>query len=145
MKQEDMVVGRDYLHSQGSSEVYVYEGSVGESHGHFGDKDGDRYEIMYSHMTEAPQAKPEFEFEFDDEVEISFNSSFDDSSNTVKGKFKHLDPSGSYWVVDEDGFMRCGDFARKVEPMVTIYGELGGSWEITQAHMDKIIAGDSNV
>ena len=142
MNKEDMVVGKEYLNAdKGDKNLYVYNRHGIGSAGQFEDKDGDLYHILYSRMTEAPAAKPEFEL--DDEIEIGFNSIFDDSIATFKGKFKHLDPSGPYWIVDKDGFMRCGDFARKVEPMIRIseYGEME-YWEITQAHMDKIKAGE---
>jgi hypothetical protein len=144
MKQEDMVVGREYLHSQGSAEVYVYEGSGSASYGHFGDKDGDRYEIMYSRMTEVPEAKPEFKF--DEEIEVSEDASF--THGIIKGRFKYLDPEGDYWIAkNSNGAMWCaGDFARKVEPMVRvkIYADDDSWWggHISKELADKIKAGE---
>ena len=150
-----MVVGREYLHCEAAfNERYVFV-SHRRAHierGTFSDPvSGNIYVFTFSNMTEAPQAKPEFEF--DDEIEISFNSGFADRSGTFKGKFKHLDPSGPYWAVDKDGFMRCGDFARKVEPMVKVrvcLAENDFSYtttvhEIRKSLADKLIAGDFNV
>ena len=153
MKKEDMVVGREYLHcgtAFNERYVFVRHGSLGR--GVFSEPvTGIDYVLTFSNMTEAPEAKPQFEF--DDEIEISFNSGFADRSGTFKGKFKHLDPSGPYWAVDKDGFMRCGDFARKVEPMVKVrvcLAENDFSYtttvhEIRKSLADKLIAGDFNV
>ena len=148
MNKEGMVIGREYVHNDIDGEVYVYKRHSGERdlRGEFKEKGGDDlYGILYSCMTEAPQAKPEFEF--DDEIEVSPVADF---SFSWKGKFKHLDPSGPYWVVDEDGHMRCGKFARKVEPMITVYfddlsGMIVKDCLIPKSLADKIKAGDFNV
>ena len=149
-----MVVNRKYLHHKSVfDKTYVFKSVISTTSGQFKDPIGNlSYDFAFSSMSEAPEAKLKAkpEFKIDNEIEVSFNSSFDDRSGTFKGKFKHLDPSGSYWVVDKDGFMRCGDFARKVEPMVVIYDreeELKPtrSHTIPKSLMDKIIAGDFNV
>ena len=152
-----MVVGREHLHCHSAfNELYVFKNHSKENmeRGVFiGPVKSIDYHFPFVRMTEAPEAKLKAkpEFEIDDEIEISFNSSFDDSSGTVKGKFKHLDPSGSYWVVDKDGFMRCGDFARKVKPMVTgyinrrQYSATKEMWKVFDDAAEKIIAGDFNV
>ena len=146
MKKEEMVIGKEYLHCDPDSNrpyVFVSHHKTNKRWGNFSDPvSGIDYVLIFSHMTEAPQAKPEFNI--NDDIEISFNSSFDDPT---KGKFKYLDPQGDYWMAqNSNGEMMFGGFARKFEPMIRIseYGELD-YWEITQAHMDKIKAGDFNV
>ena len=150
MKKEDMVVGKVYVHkSLRFTELYVFVRHGVTGWGNFVNLvSAIDYVFALSNMTEAPAAKPEFKI--DNEIEVSFNSSFDDRSGTFKGKFKHLDPSGSYWVVDKDGFMRCGDFARKVKPMVTgyinrrQYSATKEMWKVFDDAAEKIIAGDYN-
>tara|TARA_R110000851_G_scaffold67173_1_gene151469 strand:- start:24 stop:494 length:471 start_codon:yes stop_codon:yes gene_type:complete len=156
MKQEDMVVGREYLHANRGEHRYTYLLSVGPTRGPLsGNFESSKEPLVshcfrYSKMTEAPQApqSPESkpEFKIDDEIEVSSRADFKINKPT-RGKFKYLDPDGDYWIAkNSNGLMFYGKFARKVAPMVKIseFGEFD-YWEITQAHMDKIKAGDFNV
>ena len=94
-------------------------------------------------MTEAPEAPTANpEFQLDEEIEVSSWQDF--SMNLVKGKFKHLDPDGYYWIVDKDGKIRRAKFARKVEPMVEIMqAGVCRYYKIPKSLMDKIIAGEA--
>ena len=146
MNKEDMVVDKEYVHNDIDGEVYVYKCHSGEGdlRGEFREKGGDLYGILYSCMTEAPEAKPEFEF--DEPIEISGDDSF--TEGVIKGRFKYLDPWGDYWIArSSDAHMESSKFARKVEPMVAVYfDDLSGMMVkdclIPKSLMDKLLAGD---
>jgi hypothetical protein len=144
MNKEDMVIGKEYLHCDPAfSERYVFKNYVpNKTWGNFADPvNGIDYTFSFSHMTTA---KPEF----NDEIEVCDFAHF--KIHTGKGEFKHLNPDGTYWIVDDKGYMRSGAFARKVEPMVRIrmciVGDNGGlskeTWDISKELADKIKAGD---
>jgi hypothetical protein len=151
MKKEDMVVGREYLNAdKGDKNLYVYKRQGRVSSGHFEDEDGYLYQILYSRMTEAPEAKPEFEF--DDEIEAS---DFEDFKEGVPARFladsrhcsNYVDSRSQYNIVvlDEDGDICEYKYARKVkvDPMVEVMqAGICMYYKIPKSLMDKIIAGE---
>ena len=147
MNKKDMVIRKEYFHKDCATTRYTYlePRTMPSVLGRFRDCIGDIWDLRYSHMTEAPTAKPEFEL--NNEIEITESA----TNAVIEGRFKHQDPDGDYWVVDKDGFMRCGDFARKVKPMVTgyinrrQYSATKEMWKVFDDAAEKIIAGDFNV
>mgnify|MGYP003650380987 CR=1 FL=1 len=157
MNRKDMVVGREYLHCEAAFNMtYVFDSHVktNKSWGSFSAPvSGGTYVFIFSHMKEAPTAKPEFEF--DEEIEVSNNADFSvyvtcrfladmkDCSNYRKER-------GDYSIVaiDGDGAPDHFKFARKVEPMVVIwlseseFSSTTTARKIRKSLADKIIAGD---
>jgi len=139
MKQEDMVVGREYVNELNDGR-YFFTGYRNPLEGNFRNFHFE-YVFPYFNMTEA---KPEFDI--DDEIEVCIDNGF--VSAVFKGKFKYFDPDGEYWIArDIEGHMVHAKFARKVEPMVTVYfDDLSGMMVkdclIPKSLADKIKAGD---
>tara|TARA_R110002096_G_scaffold64803_1_gene157776 strand:+ start:421 stop:723 length:303 start_codon:yes stop_codon:yes gene_type:complete len=96
------------------------------------------------------------EFEYDDEIEVSFNKDF---SNKFTGMFQCDFAKSRAWIpaegtrsrfcaLDVNGYLQYGEFARKIEPMVRVceISENGGlskeTWPIPKSAWDKIKAGE---
>ena len=154
MKNEDMVIGKAYFFLREGKDLYYYvRPSMRLNMGVFIDTERVPHELYYTDVTElteapeAPTAKPEFNdigVELGTKIEVCDFAHF--KIQTKKGEFKHLNPDGTYWIVDDKGYMRSGAFARKVEPMVEIrvFNELLDGWherKIPKELADKIIAG----
>ena len=154
MKNADMVIGKAYFFLKEGKDLYYYVRPSTRLHmGVFIDTERVTHELYYTdvtELTETPTAKPAFNdigVELGTKIEVCDFAHF--KIHTKKGEFKHLNPDGTYWIVDDKGYMRSGAFARKVEPMVVIWLSENEFSSPTTAHKirkslaDKIITGEA--
>tara|TARA_R110002096_G_scaffold213750_1_gene401250 strand:- start:206 stop:670 length:465 start_codon:yes stop_codon:yes gene_type:complete len=152
MNKSDMIQGDRYRVKDGKV-VYTYVDDVDRSHGHGNFRDVTRNGITafkFSIMEPCTRPKVEPEFEFDEEIEVSYYEHF---SIKHTGMFQcdfrksraHIARgfNSNFCVIDANGKLQHGEFARKIEPTVTVC--INGQYrEIPKSLAEKILMGDVN-
>lgn len=122
------IINKFYLHKTKPLGILRYKNTCSpiSDEGVFEAFGGDKFRLKYSEMIyqfsstylENNVTKTDSEFKLNEEIEVSI---YKDFTGAIKVKFKHQDPDSIYHGVDINGWMIARQYARKIEPKVTVW------------------------